>query len=358
MKFTVDSTIMVKDKEASGNSRILKGFKPPFTAEVVQRAIENGFELAGQTNTSEFAISNLDKDEEIQGDCLSVLSKGVCEAALCNDYSGLVRRKIKKGCYIQPTYGTVSRYGLISCMSSSDQIGVAARDIDTGFKTLKAIAGHDAKDGTSYPNKSYEYSGDMDISKMHIGIAENIEADVYTEKAIDTLKKAGADAAGFKLPYAELLPQIQFIISCGEISNNINRFDGVKYGCRAEGYRGVEDMYTKTRTEALGIDAKLSSVMGALVLSEDYYEKYYDKALKLRGLFAAEFAKVFEEFDAVILPQRFENKTNYENSLLTAPAALAGTASLTINGVQIISKVFGESILYSIGKKLQGEGKA
>ena len=360
MKFAADTTIMIKDRPATGGCKILAGFTSPFTATAVEKAVDGGMEFTGQTETTEFSISGLEKDTVIDGDAFSRLSGAGCDAVLCNDFSGLLRRNIScvGGCYIHPTYGSVSRLGLIASMTSADQIGVAAGDVDKCFKMLGIIAGHDGRDGTSAAADVYNYTAGNDISGLHIGVFTNIQQDSGTRTAIELLRRAGAQTVDLELPYARVLNRVMYIIACAEISNNINRLDGVKYGLRAEDYKGVDDMYTKTRTQGLGIDTKLACVMGALVLSEDFYEKYYDKAMRVRRLFAQEIADIFKNVDAAVLPQKFEDKPNYEGLTLTAPAVLAGLPSLSMSlhggsGVQLLADRFSENILYSIGRKLQ-----
>ncbi len=355
MKFAIDSCIMKKDELAAGNSKILTGFTAPFTATVVEKAISAQMEFAGIANTTEFGISNLVSDEKIDGDACDMLKNNECDVVFSNDFSGLLRRKISSvnGYYIKPTYGTVSRFGVIAAMTSADQIGVASLNLDTAFEALSDVAGYDEKDGTLYNTESYAYDKSTDVKTLRIGVPTNVTLTDEVTKTIESLKQKGASVIEFEIPYLDVLADVQYIISSAEISNNTNRFDGIKFGYRAEDFRGLNELYTKSRTEGFGLDAKLASMMGALVLSADYYEKFYNKSLQVRGLFCKALASEFEKLDAIILPCCNCEKTNYENSALTSIATLSGVPSLSLpNCVQLVANTFGENVLYALGSSL------
>jgi aspartyl-tRNA(Asn)/glutamyl-tRNA(Gln) amidotransferase subunit A len=237
----VDDSIMRKGEPATAGSRILEGFKAPFDAEIITRLPQ---ETRGVV-LGEFGL------EPPLGDLPAPL--------LCNDIFGYVRKQAaERGlCHIRPTYGTVSRYGLIPAACSMDQIGVLCGNPDEGFALLARIAGHDPKDGAMLPQKSYSYQkpeGFKGIRK-----AEN-------------------------LPYADVYAQVLQILAYAEISNNISRYDGIKFGKRAAGFKGLNELYLKTRTEYFGEEAKLALVMGAWALSSGQYAEVYEKAMKVRRL--------------------------------------------------------------------------
>jgi Asp-tRNA(Asn)/Glu-tRNA(Gln) amidotransferase A subunit family amidase len=277
----IDDSIMRGGEPATAGSRILEGFKAPFDAEVITRL---GGELTGVI-LGEFGL------EPPQDDLPTPL--------LCNDIFGHIRKQAaKRGlCYIRPKYGTVSRYGLIPAACSMDQIGVLCESPDEGFALLARIAGHDPKDGAMLPQKSYVYS--KPESFKGIRKAEN-------------------------LPYSDVYAQVLHILAYAEISNNISRYDGIKFGKRAAGFKGLNDLYLKTRTEYFGGETKLALVMGAWALSSGQYAGIYEKAMKIRRLIKESLN--FEGYDAL--------EVEPGNPL----AVLAGLPSLTFNGTEYVAE--------------------
>ncbi|MCL2003710.1 MAG: amidase family protein [Oscillospiraceae bacterium] len=269
-----DDSIMRKGFPATAGSKMLENFIAPFTAEVLTRLDEP----AERAVLSEFGLS-------APGELPSPL--------LCNDVFGHVRRQAAKQglCYLRPTYGTVSRYGLIPTACSMDQIGVAAKTPSEAFALLDKIrCGDDCRPPAAPPRR-----------------------------------------AAVTPPYADVYDSVLHILAYAEISANISRYDGVKFGFRAEGYTDLDSLYTKTRTEGFGLEAKLSAMMGCLVLSREYYEIYYEKALKIRA--AVKSALSFDEYDILELP--------VESHL----AVLCGLPSLTVDGVQLAADAGGEAWL-------------
>lgn len=313
MKCYLDATIMRKGLECTAGSGILEGFAAPFSASVVDKLGSAGVEIAGVAAADEFGIRPA-ADAPEPG-ALAAVADGLCDFALCNDHSGRVRGlAASRGLYyLHPTYGTVSRCGLVPAVSSMDQIGVLAKDAVTVFRALWIIAGHDPRDGASLPNMTHPEP-------------ENLPVGVY-----------GSD---FSLRYANILEPVHAILSAAEISGNIARFDGVKFGFRAEGYRNINELYLKTRSEAFGLDTKLTLVVGSMVLSAEYYDSRYRKAMQLRRLIRDELLEILGKFSAIRLP-----------ASITALATLSGAPSLTLpDGSQLIAKPCAEKALERLAK--------
>jgi len=286
---------MQKGCLATAGSKILDNFIAPFDATVITRLSEK----TERVRLAEFGIGD---PGDLPGTPL-----------LCNDVFGHVRsRAVKQGlCYLRPTYGTVSRFGLIHAASSMDQIGIVAKDPAEAFSLLSAIAGHDPNDGAMFPEKNYTYKADK--KELRWGDLQLIDN------------------------YADIYGQVITILGYAEISNNISRYDGIKFGFRAANYKSLDDLYLKTRTEGFGLEAKLVSIMGFLVLTQDYYTKYYEKALKIRRLIKESLR--FDTYDVIA--------AQADSHL----AVLAGLPSLTFNcegsGVQLIADVKKENVLFS-----------
>ena len=298
----IEDSIMQKGKAATAGSKILKNFTAPFDATVFTR-------LAEKCESVKLAEFGLGDPGELPGSPL-----------LCNDVFGYVRlRAVEQDlCYIRPSYGTVSRYGLIPTASSMDQIGVVCKNPIQGFSLLAKIAGHDEKDGVMFPEKSYSYKAEKKDIKI-----ENI-----TDCAVH---------------HADICTQVMNILAYAEISNNISRYDGIKFGYRTSNYKGLDDLYTKTRTEAFGLETKLAAIMGCLILSQEYYAEYYEKAMKIRRLIKESL--LFETYNVLIIPP---------DSPL---AVLTGLPSLTFqhkgSGIQLMADVKKESMLLSAWEAMQ-----
>ena len=295
----IDDSIMQKGRESSAGSKILENFIAPFDATVLSRLA--AFPGGGETERVKLAEFGLSDPGELSGAPL-----------LCNDVFGHARvRAAKQGlCFIRPTYGTVSRFGLIPVASSMDQIGIVSKDPEAGFSLLEKIAGFDENDGAMFPEKNYSYSALPDKIKW-------------------------AHDASFTEKYSHVYDQVLRILAYAEMSNNTSRYDGIKFGYRASGFRNLEELYTKTRTQGFGGEAKLAAVMGCVALSKDYYEAYYDKAMRVRRLIKESFD--FKNYDVISAPA--------ESPL----AVLAGLPSLTLphggKGIQLIAGVKKESAL-------------
>jgi len=302
----VDDSIMQKGSIASAGSKMLENFTALFDATVITRLNEKNDSL--KTERIKLAEFGLNDPGELSGQPL-----------LCNDVFGHIRRRATQQglCYIRPTYGTVSRFGLIPTASSMDQIGIVCKDPHEGFYQLSAISGHDENDGAMFPEKKYSYA--------------------------KTDKKLNIAGQSLKLPYSDVYSQVLQILAFAEISGNLSRYDGIKFGYRAQGYKSLDGLYTKTRTEAFGLEAKLAITMGCLVLSQNNYVKYYEKAMKIRRLIKESLP--FTQYDVIIIP-------------VDCPlAVLAGLPSLTFShdgkGIQLVANIKKESYLLAAWEALQ-----
>ena len=350
----VDDTIMIKGVLSSAGSAMLENYKAPFSAETVEKLQKNKVAVVGKTKVNEFGISGCFFENPKDASLLAVKDQLV-DAALCNDFSGDARRlAVLNGIYyIHPTYGIVSRYGLIASVSSADAVGLAFADPDAGFKLLQYIAGHDDKDGTSRPAVSYEYKADRDIKNMKTAYIGNVK-NIASEKYVEDLKSAGVDVVTVDLKYLDYAAEIYQILSSAEISNNISRFDGVKFGIRAEEFRGINELYLNTRGTLFSAGTKLTAIIGSMVLSDKYYKQNYDKSMRIRRLIRDELIGLLETYDVLITPLKGTGD-DFGDTAFTALANLAGLPALSIPvkdgaGVQLIAKPLDENALYSMIK--------
>lgn len=355
--FALDDNIMVRDEITTAGSKMLHNFVSPIEATVVNKLLSAGMELAGKTKLDEFAVPSVAYDApEVLSGAVGAVSEGECKIALCNDISGKIRRQAPyEGVYyIHPTYGTVSRFGLIPAVSSMDQIGIVCKKLEEGFEALSIIAGHDEKDGTTFLQESYTYTPKE--GKFKVGIPSNI-INCIDEESKDSIYEfiRNNDVEEFELKYFDYLSQVMYILASAEISNNTSRYDGIKYGYRTKNYTGLNDLYTNTRTEALGLDLKLASIIGAFVLSKENHEEYYVKAMKIRRLIKEHADEIFGSYDAIALPLDLKNSNQYINSGLYSVATLCGLPSVTVpfgsnKGVQLIAQIKNEDVLYGLCK--------
>jgi aspartyl-tRNA(Asn)/glutamyl-tRNA(Gln) amidotransferase subunit A len=345
----LEDSIMQKDKLVTAGSKILENFIAPFDATVVSRLSQSQYELAGKTSMDEFGIfPTADKQNDILG-AIQAVKDNVTGYSLCNDLFGRYRKQAAENncCYIHPTYGTVSRFGLIPLASSIDQIGVVCKNLTDGFALLSRIAGNDPRDGAMFPEKSFYYTAAN--KELKIGIPKSViqRAETASKDAIESFV-GKFQTVDLELEHFEVYTQVMYILSCAEISNNINRYDGVKFGYRSQFFRGLNDLYIKTRSEGFGFDTKLAAIMGAMVLSQNQYVPYYEKALKVRRIIKESL--LFDSYDIIVLPCKISDNP-YENLSLYALPALAGLPSVSFmyngQGIQLIANVKNENALLS-----------
>lgn len=311
------------------SSKILGNFIPTYTSEAVINLEKAGAVILGKTNMDEFAMGSTTETsyygptknpwnkEHVPGgssggSCAAVAANE-CFYALGSDTGGSIRQP-SSFCGvtgIKPTYGTVSRYGLIAYGSSLDQIGPIAKDVSDCAAILETIASYDRKDSTSVKRDAYDFTGALvdDVKAMKIGIpkdyfGDGLDTDVKNAvlKVADVLREKGASVEEFDLSLVEYAIPAYYIIASAEASSNLARFEGVKYGYRTEEYEGLHNMIKKTRSEGFGAEVKRRIMLGSFVLSSGYYDAYYIKALRTKALIKQAFDKAFESYDMIIAP--------------------------------------------------------
>ncbi|MCL2508115.1 MAG: amidase family protein [Oscillospiraceae bacterium] len=349
MKFMMQDCIMAAGEICTAGSKMLRGFRAPFSAAVFERCESAGMEFAGLIPSDEFGIDGLfDQSDAVDASVTAVL-EDKCDAVLCNDVFGKLRRQAASNglIYIRPVYGTVSRFGLIPAVSSMDQVGVLCRSLEDGLAVLSAISGHDSRDGTSLPQEAYSYNAD-NTRAVTVGLADH---PAVTINQTDHIKTANAE-----LKYFGVMPQVLYILGAAEISNNTTRYDGVKFGFRAEDARGLEDVYLRSRSEGFGQDAKLASVVGCMVLSKEHYEPLYHKSMQIRRLIKEYYDGLLEKFDVIALPANLGGNDKYAQSALYALPLLCGYASVALphndSGVQFICKRGNENAMFSLAREV------
>ncbi len=382
-KIVADDMFLTKDYPTTAGSKMLDGYMSLFDAEVLTRLAAAGLTLGGKAKVGEFSIDLLgetsynggcEKDGKIVNPSAEILKSGEAEATINLDVNGAVRRAAAQNdlVSIKPTYGTVSRYGTIPVVCSGETVSIMAKETATCFEVLSAIAGHDDKDGTSLPEESCakvrEAYEDVEISK--VAVLNSFEADDEVSAKInefcDILTKNGVTVDKIDDEVIIKSKIAWNILMSAELCNNVSRYDGVKYGYRAENFTNIDELYTNSRTEAFGEQLKNAILFGSETLSTENYFKVYDKALRSRRVILEAFNKLFEEYDAVIIPacskmaynsQEVNKYTSFEENVYTAPASVTGLPAFVVGGVQIIGKAFSEKKLFKIGKLYEGEGK-
>ncbi len=325
----VKDNLCTKGLLTTCSSNILYNFVPAYTAQAVLNLEDAGAVVVGKTNMDEFAMGSTTETSAFGvtrnprnpdhvpggssgGSCAAVAAEE-CFCALGSDTGGSIRQP---GSYcgvtgIKPTYGTVSRYGLIAYGSSLDQVGPIAKDVSDCAALLEAIASYDRKDSTSIPRKDLDFTGALvdDVRGMKIGIprdylGEGLDDEVRAAvlKAAQVLKDRGAVVEEFDLSLAEYAIPAYYVIASAEASSNLSRFDGVKYGLRAEEYEGLHQMYKKSRSQGFGPEVKRRIMLGSFVLSSGYYDAYYLKALRTKALIKKAFDKAFADYDVILGP--------------------------------------------------------
>jgi len=379
-------------------SKILEGFRPPYDATVIQKLKQAGAIIfAAKTNMDEFAFGSStensyfwpthnpwDLDAVVggsSGGSAAAVASDEAIMALGSDTGGSIRQPASLCGVVglKPTYGRVSRYGLIAFASSLDQIGPITKDVRDSAILMNVISGYDSFDSTSVNIEVPDYTKSlgMDINGVKIGIPKEYfiagldkEVKTIVEEAINKLKNLGANYKSVSLPHTEYAGPVYYIIATAEASSNLARFDGVQYGFRREGAKSnLIDMYKKTRGEGFGQEAKRRIILGTFVLSHGYYDAYYLRALKVRTLIKQDFDKVFTEFDCVVTPtsptaafkigEKIKDPLKmYLSDIYTISANLAGIPAISIPcgftkkglpvGLQILAKPFNEELLFKV----------
>lgn len=372
------------------SSKILGNFIPVYNGTVVNKINDAGLITTGKTNLDEFAMGSSTENSAIQvtanpwdlkrvpggssGGSAAAVAAGESILALGSDTGGSIRQPASFCGVVgmKPTYGLVSRYGLVAFASSLDQIGPITKDVTDCAMLLSVIAGHDPMDSTSIKTAVPDYTKNLDgnIKGMKIGIvselmSEGIDLSVKesTENAYRELEKIGASLDEVSMPHIKYALSAYYIIAPSEASSNLARFDGVRYGHRSENNEDIIDMYKKTRDEGFGDEVKRRIMLGTYALSAGYYEAYYGQAQKVRTLIIEDFKKAFDQFDVLVSPTspttafKIGEKTDdplqmYLSDIMTIPVNLAGIPAISVPcgladglpvGLQIMGKHLDES---------------
>ena len=386
----VKDNICMKGIKTTCGSKILENFRPPYDAAAMEKLYEAGMVVVGKTNMDEFAMGSTTETSYFgatrnprdisrvpggsSGGSAAAVAAGEALLALGSDTGGSIGQP-SAFCGvvgIKPTYGTVSRYGLIAYASSLDQIGVIGKNVADSAAMLSVISGSDARDSTSVGQKEYHYMEALgkDISGMRIGIprgyfggglSEEVKSEVLS--AAQMFREKGAVVEEFDLEAVDYAVPAYYVIACAEASSNLSRYDGVKYGFRAKDYEGLEEMYRLSRGEGFGQEAKRRMMIGAFVLSSGFYDAYYNKALKVKTVIKREFDRAFLKYDLILGPTTPTTALKlgeslpdplkmYLGDIYTVSVNLAGLPAISLpcgqakNGLpialQLIGKPFGE----------------
>jgi len=384
------------------SSRILEGWRPPYDATVVARLAAAGAVAVGKTNLDEFAMGSSTENSAFgptrnphdlgrvpggsSGGSAAAVAAGFAALALGSDTGGSIRQPAALCGVVgaKPTYGLVSRYGLIAFASSLDQIGPFARSVADAALLLDVISGPDQLDSTCLgdapPAASARLGAGVDGLRVgyvrELAGAEGISADVVgrTRQAADALSGSGAKVEEVSVPAAVYGLSAYYLIAPAEASSNLARYDGVRYGLRSEGGADITEMYTRTRSDGFGPEVKRRIMLGTYALSAGYYDAYYGQAQRVRTLILRDFAAAYEEFDVLIGPtapgtafalgaKTADPLTMYLNDVCTIPSNLAGHPAVSVPfgtggdglplGVQILAPALGETVMFQVASVLE-----
>ena len=382
-------------------SRMLGNYVSPYDATAVSLLRRAGAVPFGRTNMDEFAMGSYGENsafgatrnpadsERVPGGSSSgsaaAVAAGMAIAALGSDTGGSIRQPASHCGVVglKPTYGRVSRYGLVAFASSLDQIGPITQNVEDAALLLNAICGHDPKDSTSAAGLAAEdFSAELGqgIAGMKIGVpreylstGNSAEVAASLQKAMTLLSEMGAEVREISLPHAEAVVAAYYIIACAEASSNLSRFDGIRYGFRADSPNGLEDLYNRSRSGGFGPEVKRRIILGTYVLSSGFYDAYYAKAQKVRSLVSGDFTAAFNEVDFILGPvaptaapklndAEMTPLQTYLSDIYTIPANLAGLPGISVPvpqngglpiGVQLLAPHFAETRLLRVASALE-----
>jgi len=388
------------------SSRILEGWLPPYDATVVERLAAAGAVVVGKTNLDEFAMGSSTENSAFgvtrnpldltrvpggsSGGSAAAVAAGFAPLALGSDTGGSIRQPaaLCGVVGVKPTYGAVSRYGLVAFASSLDQIGPFARTVSDAALLLEAIGGHDPRDSTSIPEPAASLTEVLDrgVEGLRIGVIEELSGDGLEGIADDVrsrlgeaasaLDEAGATVETTSVPSTVYGLSAYYVIAPAEASSNLARYDGVRYGLRVDA-PNAGDMNTATRTAGFGDEVKRRIMLGTYALSAGYYDAYYGKSQKVRTLIVQDFARAYEEFDLLLCPtapttafpigeKTADPMTMYLNDVCTIPSNLAGHPAMSVPfgvgddgmpvGVQILAPAMGEPTMFQAAAVLEAAG--
>lgn len=401
MVLGVKDVIAVKGKRLTCGSRILGDFVSVYDATVIDRLLKEDAVIIGKTNMDEFAmgssteysaygpVKNPSDTSRVpggsSGGSAAAVAAGLCHVALGTDTGGSIRQPASFCGVIglKPTYGRVSRYGLVAFASSFDVIGPFANSIYDAALVLEVIAGHDPLDSTSanVPVPSYTQLLERDPDSLKVGVAKEtvssgLSAEVRqaVERQLDILRSAGVEIKEVSVPHLEYSIPTYYVLATAEASSNLERYDGARYGHRSKDADELEDLYVHSRTEGFGPEVKRRIMLGTFVLSAGYYEAYYRKAQRVRRIIKEDFDKAFNTVDVIITPTapttafKIGEKTSdpvqmYLSDIFTVSANLAGIPGISVPvgrdagsmpiGVQLLGRQFEEETILNLGNFIE-----
>jgi aspartyl-tRNA(Asn)/glutamyl-tRNA(Gln) amidotransferase subunit A len=394
MPLAIKDNICTEGMPTTCSSRMLQHFVPPYDATVITKLREQGYILLGKTNLDEFAMGSSTENSAFgpsrnpwdlhcvpggsSGGSAAAVAADECVAALGSDTGGSIRQPAAFCGVVglKPTYGRVSRYGLVAFASSLDQIGPITKDVRDAACVLGSIAGHDPQDSTSADVPVPDYLKALakkDLKKLRVGVpreffAEGLdpEVDQAVKAAIAELKTLGGEIKDIQLPRTDAAVAVYYVLATAEASSNLARFDGVKFGLRAKETKDLADLYMKTRQEGFGPEVKRRIMLGTYVLSAGYYDAYYGKAQAVRTLVCQDFDAAFKEVDLIVTPatptpafklgEKSEDPLQmYLSDIFTISVNLAGLPAIALPcgfsksglpiGLQLIGRPFEEETI-------------
>lgn len=397
----VKDVLVMQGAPATAGSKILEGYMPPYDATAVAKLEAAGAVLLGKINCDEFAMGSSNENSAYgpvrnpvdtervpggsSGGSAAAVAANMAVGTLGSDTGGSIRQPASfcGVVGVLPTYGRVSRYGLIAFASSLDRVGPFAANVRDAATMLEVIAGHDAKDATSSqaPVPDYAAESDKSVEGLRIGVpaeffAEGLDPEVRAEieKGIDALKKAGCTIKPVSLPHTKYAIPTYYLVATAEASANLARFDGVRYGYRSPRSETLSDMYSHSRDEAFGAEVKRRILLGTYALSAGYYDAYYLKAQQVRRLLAEEFLRAFADVDAIVTPTaptapfKLGEKADdplamYLADIYTVTASLAGICGVAVPcgatstglpvGMQVLASHFQEGTAFRVARAVE-----
>ncbi|MBR2376362.1 MAG: hypothetical protein IKA85_01115 [Clostridia bacterium] len=380
----VDDMILTTDMPTTAGSKMLDGFMSLIESEALVRLKNAGYEVGGKANVGEFNFDVIGEssyfgaivnDGKLESATAKIISDEEAIGALTLDVNGTIRRATAQSglVSVKPTYGTVSRFGTIPVACSGETVSVLSKTTDTCREMLTAISGHDDKDGTSLSNELCAKINDYNKAKkvaVLTSMLSGIDGEVNKkiDETISILTKNGVEVEKIDNSIIPLSNIAWNVLMSAELCNNVSRYDGVKFGYRAENFLGIDELYTKSRTEAFGELLKTAIIFGSETLSTENYFKVYDKCLRTRRVIVEEFKKIFDSYDAVIMPATStltylesavkEDKTLcYKENFYTAPSSITGLPAVVVNGVQLVGEAFSDLKLLDLASVIEKEGK-
>jgi aspartyl-tRNA(Asn)/glutamyl-tRNA(Gln) amidotransferase subunit A len=399
--FGIKDVLTLEGFAATAGSKILEGYRPPYTATAVRRLEDAGAVFLGKLNCDEFAMGSSNENSAYgpvhnphaldrvpggsSGGSAAAVAAGMAVATLGTDTGGSIRQPASfcGVVGVLPTYGRVSRYGLIAFASSLDRIGPLAANVRDAATVLGVIAGHDVMDATSSPLPVPDYTAALDrtVKGMKLGVpaeyfAEGLDDEVRAaiEAGIEKLRAAGAEIRPISLPHTRYAIPTYYVIATAEASSNLARFDGVRYGLRAPQSDTLAAMYRRTRDIGFGAEVKRRILLGTYVLSHGYYDAYYRKAQQVRRLLTEDFLRAFREVDAILTPTaptpafKIGEKSDdpvamYLADIYTVTGSLAGICGVSVPcgksraglpiGMQILGSHFDEATIFRVGQAVE-----